>query len=66
MHRLKGPGLVSISPQRRRFMKLKYSVYVTRDKMIKIRVAYLVKIMELLLPIYLNGTAVAPTAKDVT
>ena len=47
-------------------MKLKYSVYVTRDKMKKIRVVYLVKTMELLLPIYLNGTAIAPTTKDVT
>ena len=66
MHRLKGPGLVLISPQRRRFMKRKYSVYVTRDKMKKIRVVYLVKIMEVLLPVYLKGTAIAPTTKDVT
>ena len=46
-------------------MKRKYLVYVTRDKMKKIRVVYLVKIMEVLLPIYLNGTAIAPTTKDV-
>ena len=32
----------------------------------KIRVVYLVKIMEALLPIYLNGTAIAPRTKDVT
>ena len=30
-----------------------------------IRVVYLVKIMEVLLTIYLNGTAIAPTTKDV-
>ena len=66
MHRLKVPGLVSITPPRRRFMKRKYLVYVTRDKMKKIRVVYLVKIMEVLLPIYLNGTAITPTTKDVT
>ena len=47
-------------------MKRKYSVYVTGDKMKKIRVVYLVKIMEVLLPIYLNGTAIALTTKDVT
>ena len=66
MHRLKGPELVSISPQRRKFMKRKYSVYVTRGKMKKIRVVYLVKIMEVLLPIHLNLTAIAPTTKDAT
>ena len=60
-----GPRLVSISPQRR-FLKCKGSVYVTKDKMKKIRVVYLVKIMEVLLPIYLNGTTIAPTTKDVT
>ena len=32
----------------------------------KIRVVYLVKIIEVLLPIYLNGTAIVPTTKDVT
>ena len=60
-----GPRLVSISPQRR-FLKCKGSVYVTKDKMKKIRVVYLVKIMEVLLPIYLNGTTIVPTTKDVT
>ena len=44
----------------------KYSVHVTRDKIKKIRVVYLVKSMEFLIPIYLNGTAIAPTTKDVT
>ena len=66
MHRLEGPGLVSISPQRRRFMKCKYSVYVTIDKMKTIRVLSLVKIIEVLLQIYLNETAITPTTKDVT
>ena len=47
-------------------MKRKYSVYVTRDKVKKIRVVHLVKIMKVLLPIYLNGTTIAPTIKDVT
>ena len=47
-------------------MKRRYSVYVTRDKMKKIRVVYLVKIMEVLLSIYLNGRAIAATTKDVT
>ena len=47
-------------------MKRKYSVYVTRDKVKKIRVVHLVKIMKVLLAIYLNGTTIAPTIKDVT
>ena len=43
-----------------------YSVYVTKDKIKKVRVVYLVKIIEVVLPIYLNGTAIAPTTKHVT
>ena len=62
---MEGPGLVSISPQRR-FLKRKYSVYVTKDKIKKISGLYLVKTMEALLPIYLNGTTIAPTTKNVT
>ena len=65
MHRLKGPGLVSISSQRR-FFKRKYLAYVKKDKMKKIRIAYLNKIIEVLLAIYLNGTTIDSTAKDVT
>ena len=47
-------------------MKRKYSAYVTRDKTKKIRFVYLVKIMQVSLPIYLNGTAIALTTKDLT
>ena len=47
-------------------MKRNYSVYVTRDKMKNIRFVYLVKIMQVLLSVYLNGTAIAATTKDVT
>ena len=32
----------------------------------KIRLVYLVKIIDVLLPIYLNETTFAPAAKDVT
>ena len=65
MHRLKDPGLVSISLQRR-FLKSKYSVYVAKDKMKKKSVVYLVKIMEVLSPNYLNVTTIASITKDVT
>ena len=37
-----------------------------KDKMKKIRIAYLNKIIEVLLAIYLNGTTIDSTAKDVT
>ena len=47
-------------------MKRKYLVYVTRDKMKKIRVVYLVKILEVLLPIHLNGTEIVLATKIVT
>ena len=60
---MKDLELVSISKQRR-FLKRKYSVYVTKKK--KKRVKYLVKIIKVLLLIYLNGTTIALTTKDVT
>ena len=63
---MKGPGIVSISSQKRRFFKRKYLAYVKKDKMKKIRIAYPNKIIEVLLAIYLNETTIDPTAKDVT
>ena len=59
---MKDLELVSISKQRR-FLKRKYSVYVTKKKK---RVKYLVKIIKVLLLIYLNGTTIALTTKDIT
>ena len=47
-------------------MKRKYSTYVTKTKMKEVRVVYIMQIIEVLLPVYLNGIITAPIIKDVT
>ena len=47
-------------------MKGKYSINVTKSKMKKIGVVYLVQIFAALLPTYLNGATIASATKDVT